>query len=61
MVLKPFTKYNFKNSAVYCCQKLTGNSDSQNVILEMVILKNYCSVVSNSKFYKCVLWHLETT
>ncbi len=39
MVLRPFTRRNFKNSAVYSsCECLlsraTGNSDSQNVILE---------------------------
>ena len=39
MVLRPDTRCNFKNSAVYSsCERLlskaTGNSDSQNVILE---------------------------
>ena len=39
MVLRPFTRHNFKNSAVYSsCEcllsKATGNSDSQNAILE---------------------------
>ncbi len=39
MVLRPFTRLNFKNSAVYSsCELLltiaTGNSDSQNAILE---------------------------
>ena len=39
MVLRPFTRHNFKNSAVYSsCECLlseaTGNSDSQNAILE---------------------------
>ncbi len=39
MVLRSFTRCNFKNSAVYnSCEcllsKATGNSDSQNAILE---------------------------
>ncbi len=39
MVLRPFTRHNFKNSAVYSncgclLSEATGNSDSQNAILE---------------------------
>ncbi len=39
MVLRSFTRRNFKNSAIYSsCEclvsKATGNSDSQNAILE---------------------------
>ncbi len=35
MVLRPFTRQNFQNSAVYSrLSKATGNSDSQNVILD---------------------------
>ncbi len=39
MVLRPCPRHNFKNSAVYSsCERLlsraTGNSDSQNAILE---------------------------
>ncbi len=38
MILRPFTRHNFKTSVYSSCEcllsKATGNSDSQNVILE---------------------------
>ncbi len=45
MVLRPFTKHNFKNSTIYSsCEyllsKATGNSDSQNAILETTDTSN---------------------
>ncbi len=58
MVLRPFTRHNFKNSAVYSsCECLlseaTGNSDSQNAILETTDNTSTWDIEVRKKF--CVI------
>ncbi len=56
MVLSPFTRHNFKNSAVSCeclLSEATGNSDSQNAILETTDNASSWNIEVRKKF--CII------